>query len=121
MMIKKYPKDKYGKEYQPGSLFIENAPYDEIQEGKAIILTTPIGLFTGEHVEYPAFGEWVVETYIKGMVQYKDGEENGPLYISRWDGEYVGDWEEETIIIGHIEDMNKKFKNWCITKKKIQN
>lgn len=107
-----YPKDKNGKEFKSGDLFIENFSGKEIWNGKAKILIAPIGLFIGEKVRYPSFEGWVVKTYIEGMVQQEDGSFES-LYISQHDGEFMGDWNE-TVIIGDIEEMNLAFEEFCL-------
>lgn len=107
-----YPKDKNGREFKPGDLFIESVPGEEIWDGKAKIVIAPLGLFTGKKANYPAFGGWIVETYMEGMVQQEDGS-IGPLYISRHDGEFTGDWDE-TIITGDVEEMNLAFEEFCL-------
>ena len=107
-----YPKDKYGEEFKPGTLFVEGRPGEKIWDGEATIMIAPTGLFTGEKVEYPAFKEWIVETYMEGLVKGKDGS-TGPLYISRWDGEFTGDWED-TIITGNREKMRALFEEFCL-------
>jgi len=104
-----YPKDKNGVEFKSGDLFQEGWIGEKIWENSATILNPPIGLFTGERADPgDILGGWMVETFIKGIILDKEGD-LGDLYISRWDGEFMGDWDN-TLIIGNITDTNKTFR-----------
>lgn len=94
-----YPVDKTGKEFWPGDLFIENETDDVIWDGKGKIYTPPIGIFTGEST---FDGGWYVKTFKPGDATHEQ-HGRGPLYISVWDGEYVGKWDH-CQIIGHVNE-----------------
>lgn len=57
----------------------------------AVISFIEVEVIMIKSINYPAFGGWIVETYMEGMVQQEDGS-IGPLYISRHDGEFTGDY-----------------------------
>lgn len=91
-----FPIDKNGKKYEIGSLFIENYVGDVIWNGKAKIIDPPVGIFIGDYGREAAFSGWTVATYKVGKII--SNEEEGDLYINRWDGEYTGDFSETEII-----------------------
>lgn len=98
----KKPKDKNGREYQKGDLFIENHSGDDIWEYTGKVRKPSIGYFSDEEI---FDGGWIVYTFKPGVVIHEG--KRVPLYISAWDGEYMGKWEK-TIIVGHLDDVDEK-------------
>ena len=96
-----YPKDKNGKEFQVGDIFQEGIMGKRIWDGKGSIWYPALGIFTGEKVEYPVEDGWVVKDYMHGTAFDLTNGSMIDLYTTRYDGEYVGDWEN-TLIVGTI-------------------
>lgn len=67
-------------------------------------------------VQYPIEDGWVIKDYAPGIeINLKTGE-IGDIYISRWDGEFTGDWSN-TLIVGSVtesEEACEKYfgENW---------
>lgn len=98
-----YPKDRHKVEFKPGTLFVEGHMGDKIWNGEATIIHPPIGVFTGVRADPPdILGGWIVDNYMEGNIVEQNGK-FGKLNISRWDGEFMGDWND-TLIIGEIKE-----------------
>lgn len=100
--VMRKPKDKNGKQYQKGDLFIESHSGDAIWDGRGKVKEPSIGYFTDEEI---FDGGWLVCTFKPGVAICEGGRV--PLYISAWDGEYIGKWEK-TIIVGHLDYVGEK-------------
>ena len=98
----KRPKDKNGKEYQKGDLFIEYHAGDVIWDGTSKIRKPPIGYFSDEKV---FDGGWMACTFKPGVTIYEG--RRIPLYINTYDGEYIGKWEK-TMVVGHLDDIGEE-------------
>lgn len=96
------PKDKNGREYQKGDLFIESHVGDFIWEGTGKVRKPSIGYFLDERV---FDGGWMAYTFKPGVAIYEG--KRMPLYISTWDEEYIGKWKE-TMIVGHLDDVDEE-------------
>ena len=96
------PKDKNGREYQKGDLFIENHNGDVIWEGRSEVREPSIGYFSDEEI---FDGGWIARTFKPGIAIYEG--RRVPLYISTWDEEYIGKWEK-TMIVGRLDDVDEK-------------
>lgn len=101
-----YPKDKNGKEFKPGDIFQEGIIGERIWDGKGSIWYPALGIFTGEKVEYPIGDGWIVKDYMYGTAFDLTNGSMIDLYTTRYDGEYVGDWEN-TLIVGTITGDKK--------------
>ena len=99
--MNKFPKDKNGKEFKVGDIFQEGIIGERIWDGKGSIWYPALGIFTGEKVEYPIEDGWVVKDYKHGTAFDLTNGNMINLYITRYDGEYVGDWEN-ALIVGTI-------------------
>lgn len=101
-----YPKDKNGKEFKPGDIFQEGVIGEKIWNGRGSIWYPALGIFTGEEVEYPLEDGWWVKDYKHGLAFDLTNGDMIDLYITRYDGEYVGDWND-TEIVGTITGNEK--------------
>lgn len=99
--MNKLPKDKNGKEFKVGDIFQEGYIGKKIWNNRASLWQPPLGIFIGVQTEYPVKDGWIIKDYIPGIeINLKTGE-MGDIYISRHDGEFVGNWEN-TLIVGTI-------------------
>ena len=110
----KYPKDKNGREYKVGDLFEEGVVGEKIWGDQGEIICPPVGLFVGERVEEKQSNGsgWYIKTYQPGVVKYEGKELD--IYVTTWDGEFVGDWDDTEIIGDGTPRYTclKKMKTW---------
>ena len=106
----KYPKDKNGREYKVGDLFEEGVVGEKIWGDQGEIIRPPVGIFVGERVEEKRSNGsgWYIRTYQLGVVKYEGKEWD--IYVTTWDGEFVGDWDD-TMIVGNEELKDVQVKN----------
>lgn len=104
--MNKLPKDKNGKEFKPGDIFQEGYIGEKIWQNEYSVWQPPRGVFTGAQAEYPVEDGWVIKDYTPGIVISLKTGDMDDIYISRYDGEFTGDWAN-TEIVGTITGNEK--------------
>lgn len=110
------PKDKVGKQFKMGDIFQEGYIGKKIWGDQASLWQPPLGVFMGVQVQYPVKDGWLIKDYAPGIeINLKTGE-IGDIYISRYDGEFTGSWDN-TLIVGSVtenEEACEKYfgENW---------
>lgn len=100
------PKDKVGKQFKMGDIFQEGYIGKKIWGGQASLWRPPLGVFMGVQVQYPVKDGWLIKDYAPGIeINLKTGE-IGDIYISRYDGEFTGDWDN-TLIVGSVTESEE--------------
>lgn len=110
------PKDKVGKQFKMGDIFQEGYIGKKIWGNQASLWQPPLGVFMGVQAQYPVKDGRLIKDYAPGIeINLKTGE-IGDIYISRYDGEFTGDWDN-TLIVGSVtenEEACEKYfgENW---------
>jgi uncharacterized phage protein (TIGR01671 family) len=90
-------KDKNNKEIYEGDIIQEGVKGDDLWNGKATTDDAPIG-----EVIWDNNGLWNVKPLKEGLFHHQDENNKHRLYLSRYDGIFVGDWSKNCEVVGNI-------------------